>query len=228
MKILISESQYKNIFEAMRQGFSVDYLTNAKSFNERVRYCREMLGMPIGNGSSRLVFQIDDETCLKLAKNKKGVAQNLEEISIARDGFISYIPKIYNGSDEENGLWVITQYVLPAEEKDFEQVLGIPFKDVANFADNTDDRFNYKRGNNFVANADKIVQFLYKKYEDNDDVIALFNDINDLKANYDQIVADLRGIQNWGMVRENGNTFMVMLDTGFSEEVRNQFYRRKI
>jgi hypothetical protein len=30
------------------------------------------------------------------------------------------------------------------------------------------------------------------------------------------------------MVRENGNTFMVMLDTGFSEEVRNQFYRRKI
>ena len=137
-------------------------------------------------------------------------------------------PYIKNRKEKENGLWIITQYVLPAKEKDFEQVLGIPFKDVAKFADNTDDRFNYKRGSNFVGNADKIVQFLYEKYEDNDNVISLFNDISDLRANYDQVVADLRRIQNWGMVRENGNTFMVMLDTGFSEEVQNQFYRRKI
>ena len=187
-----------------------------------------MLGNHIGKGSSRLVYQIDDETCLKLAWNEKGVAQNLEEISITRDGFISYIPKIYNGSDEENGLWIITQYVLPAKEADFKEILGIPFKDVAKFARNTDDRFNYKRGSDFVRTADKTVQFLYEKYEDNDNVISLFNDISDLKANYNQLVTDLAETRNWGMVRENGNTFMVMLDTGFSEEVQNQFYRRKI
>lgn len=228
MKILISESQYKNIFEAKKDGFRLDFLKSAKSFNERVMYCKEMLGMPIGNGSSRIVFQIDDETCLKLAKNDKGIAQNLEEIKIANDGIISYIPKIFNGSDEENGLWIITQYVLPAKTSDFKNVLGIPFSDVAEFAENTDASFNYKMGRFYINNADRTVHELYQKYEDNYDVISLFNDIHEIKADYDQLVGDLTRIQNWGMVRENGNTFMVMLDTGFSEEVQNQFYRRKI
>ena len=182
--------------------------------------------MPIGSGSSRLVFQIDDETCLKLAKNEKGVAQNLEEIKIANDGIISYIPKIFNGSDEENGLWIITQYVLPAKTSDFKNVLGVPFSDVAEFAENTDARFDYKRGRFYINNADRTVHKLYQKYEDNYDVISLFNDIHEIKADYDQLVGDLTRIQNWGMVRENGNIFMVMLDTGFSEEIRNQFYRR--
>ena len=124
-------------------GFRLDYLTSCKSFSKKVKYCKEMLGAPIGNGSSRMVFQIDDETCLKLAKNEKGVAQNMEEMSIARDGFISYIPKVYNGSDTENGLWIVTQYVLPAKASDFKKVLGIPFSDVSLFASHTDKRFNY-------------------------------------------------------------------------------------
>jgi hypothetical protein len=77
-----------------------------------------------------------------------------------------------------------------------------------------------------MKQADKMIFHLYQEYENNEEVIELFNDISDLKANYDQFVADLSRIQNWGMVRENGNTFMVMLDTGFSEEVYNQFYKR--
>ena len=68
---------------------------------------------------------------------------------------------------------------------------------------------------------------MYAKYEANDEVIELFNDIHEIKANYDQMVGDLSRINNWGMVRENGNTFMVMLDSGLSEEVYNQFYKPK-
>ena len=138
-----------------------------------------------------------------------------------------YIPKIYNGSDEENSLWVITQYVLPAKKPDFEKVLGMDFGDMEDFVRNTDRRFDYKSGNVNLKLADNMVQHLYDKYESNDLVIELFNDISDLKANYDQIMGDLARINNWGMVRENGNTYMVMLDTGFSEEVYNQFYRRR-
>lgn len=226
MKLNITENQYKKLFEARLDGFRVDYLTSCGSFDERVKYCKKMLGFPIGNGSSRMVFQLDDETCLKLAKNKKGVAQNLEEMSIESDGFISYIPKVYNGSDTENGLWVITQYVLPAKAADFKKVLGIDFKEVAKFAENTDSRFNYSAGNYFVRCADNVVRKLYDKYEDNELVMELFNDIESLKSNYDQCVGDLTRIQNWGMVRENGNTFLVMLDSGCSEEIYNKFYRR--
>lgn len=224
MQIVLTEGQYKRLFEARMDGFRVDYLRSCNSYDERVKYCKKMLGFPIGKGSSRMVFQLDDETCLKLAINEKGIAQNLEEIKIARDNFISFIPKIYNGSDEENGLWVITQYVLPAKKTDFKKVLGIDFGDIIDYVLNTDRRFNY--GNSFLVKmADNMVHHLYAKYEENDEVIELFNDIHEIKANYDQMVGDLSRINNWGMVRENGNTFMVMLDSGLSEEVYNQFYK---
>ena len=226
MQIILTEGQYKRLFEARMDGFRIDYLKSCDTFNKRLKYCKEMLGFPIGKGSSRVVFQMDDETCLKLAINDKGIAQNLEEIKIASDGFISYIPKVYNGSDEENGLWVITQYVLPAKKEDFKKVLGIDFGDIIDYVINTDRRFDYK--NSFhLKMADNMIHHLYAKYEANDDVIELFNDIHDIKANYDQMVGDLSRINNWGMVRENGNTFMVMLDSGLSEEVYNQFYKPK-
>jgi len=226
MKILLSEDKFKKIFEAKKEGFRLDCLISAKSFAERVRYCKNMLGFPIGNGSSRMVFQIDDETCLKLAKNKKGVAQNKEEIRIASDNFISYIPKVFNGSDEENGLWIITQYVLPAKPQDFNEILGVDFEIIQNFCACTDRRFNY-RNNNIIRQSDIMVSELYDTYEDNELVIELFRDIEELRGSYDQLVGDLTNIRNWGMVRENGNTFLVMLDTGFSEDVNNQFYRRR-
>lgn len=227
MKILLSEEKFKKIFEAKKEGFRLDCLISAKSFAERVRYCKNMLGFPIGNGSSRMVFQIDDETCLKLAKNKKGIAQNKEEIRIASDNFISYIPKVFNGSDEENGLWIITQYVIPAKPQDFEELLGISFENIKSFCDSTDRRFNYNNSEARIKQADAIVNQLYEVYEDNDLVTELFRNIEELRGSYDQFVGDLARIQNWGMVRENGNTFLVMLDTGFSEDVCNQYYRRK-
>lgn len=227
MKILLSEEKFKKIFEAKKEGFRLDCLISAKSFAERVRYCKNMLGFPIGNGSSRMVFQIDDETCLKLAKNEKGIAQNKVEIGIASDNFISYVPKVFNGSDEENGLWIITQYVLPAKSQDFKKILGISFKDIQNFCASTDRRFDYNQPQFAIKQADTIISQLYEAYEDNDLVTELFRDIEELRGSYDQFVGDLTRIQNWGMVRENGNTFLVMLDTGFSEEVCKQYYRRK-
>ena len=226
MKLLISEEQYRKLFEARMEGFRLDYLRSAKSLKERVKYCNEMLGAPIGKGSSRLVYQIDDETVLKLAYNKKGIAQNSEEIKIASEGFIGCVPKIYNGSDEDNGLWVITQYVLPAKKEDFKNVLGMDFNDICNFARYTDRRHDRRFGDAIMRNADNAVRCLYNRYENNEEVIEIFNDINELKASYDQMAVDFGGIRNWGLTRENGKEKLVILDTGFSEEVYNQFYRR--
>lgn len=76
----------------------------------KVRYCKRHLGFPIGNGSARIVFQLDDEKCLKLAKNRKGIAQNGAE---------------YDSADDDS--WIVTEYVLPAKQKDFKQCLGILF-----------------------------------------------------------------------------------------------------
>ena len=163
---------------------------------------------------------------LKQKKKKKGVAQNLEEMSISSDGIISYIPKVYNGSDKENGLWIVTQYVLPAKVEDFKKVIGVDFNDVADLALNTDR--SMERGQSFLTKmADNMIHHLYEKYDQNDMAIELFNDIHEIKADYDQYVGDLSRIENWGLAYENGQAFLVMLDIGLSEEVFNQFYRRR-
>ena len=82
-KIIINENQEKllgiKLQEAALDSFSLQELSNISSFRGRVQYCRQMLGFPIGNGSSRITFQIDDEKVLKLAKNEKGIAQNETE-----------------------------------------------------------------------------------------------------------------------------------------------------
>ena len=78
-KIIINENQIKQLKEAINYGFSFERLKQISSFNGKMRFCKEFLGDSIGRGSSRLVFQIDDEWVLKLAMNSKGIAQNEEE-----------------------------------------------------------------------------------------------------------------------------------------------------
>jgi len=221
MKIYITEEQNKKLFEARMDGFRLDIFVSVKSFAERVRYCEQMLGSPIGNGSSRIVFQLDDYSVLKLAKNQKGVAQNLEEIKLGTEPYLSSFPKILNGSDENNGLWIISEAVLPAKANDFRKVLGMPFKDIQEFI------WGVVVGNSRGYNkyADKKVHELYAKYEENDDVMELFNDLYELYCGFDNDIGDLKRICNWGMCNRDGVTRIVILDVGFSGEIRDKYYR---
>ena len=57
----------KTILEAMDDSFSYDELSSLRYFTERGNYCKTHLGPSKGNGSSRIVFQVEDEKCLKLA-----------------------------------------------------------------------------------------------------------------------------------------------------------------
>lgn len=62
--------------------FNMEEMLSLDSYSARVRYCQQRL-QKIGNGSSRVVFAVDDEKVLKVAKNKKGIAQN----QLPRKGF---------------------------------------------------------------------------------------------------------------------------------------------
>ena len=70
----LEESKKSLVTEAADDTFSLDDLDNIKSLYGRSRYCREHIGLPIGQGSSRDVYQLDDDKVLKLARNEKGVA----------------------------------------------------------------------------------------------------------------------------------------------------------
>ena len=213
------------IHEAMEAGFSVQDLKNTlmndlqvvKDHAEyRVKinhflkggydYCVKMLGEPIGKGSSRAVFQIDDTRVLKLATNMKGIAQNKAEVAVYNQtADKTFMPIIYNDSDMENYFYVIAEYVLPAEEDDFKNVIGIPF-----------DTFEE------IVYNDKIEDVI-EDHKYSPKVRGLFQymlTMSKIGVNID----DWFYIDNWGLAKRNGKAAMVTLDNGFTNYVANHFY----
>ena len=119
---------HKKINEAVDKEFSYNELDNIKSFRERFNYCTKHLGAGIGQGSSRIVFQIDDEKVLKLAKNTGGIYQNKWEWNFYKNlNDIEILPEVYTCSD--NYTYIVTDYVLPVEEMDFKKILGVSWDD---------------------------------------------------------------------------------------------------
>lgn len=234
----VLESNIRNyvrnlIHEAMEAGFSVQDLKNeltndlqgVKDQAEyRVKinhflkggydYCVKMLGEPIGNGSSRAVFQIDDTRVLKLATNIKGVAQNKAEVTAYHQSTIkTFMPIIYNDSDMENYFYVISEYVLPANEEDFKNLLGVPF-------------YIFK---NIILDSmviDNEIEHAMEKYKDLPTVYTLLQYILTMYKSGVNI-NDWVNISNWGLTMRNGKPTMVTLDNGYTRNVAKLFYHNK-
>ena len=114
----------KEINEAVDDSFSLKQLSEFYEYGyyeDAFHYCEKHLGFCIGSGSSRAVFQIDDGRCLKIALNYKGEQQNKVETQTNNNDCLLF-PLIFGKSDEN--YWVLTEYVLPATEQDFQQCLN--------------------------------------------------------------------------------------------------------
>lgn len=214
-KIKINESQFNLLInEAAMNGFSVQELANMKSFNNRVNYCKKMLGNYIGNGSSRIVFQIDDEKVLKLAKNNKGIAQNEAEADWGAQGY-DVLPKLYEVDDEYK--YIISEFVLPSKPQDFKQCLGIDFNEFCQFV-----TFQYnayaRRPYRCNMNKERFNE-LYEKVEWLQWFVSYMGD-------YQLPLGDLIRIQNYGLTYRFNQPMIVLLDSGLTEEVFNDYYRR--
>ena len=90
--------------EEYPQSFNMEEFKTLKSFNARINYCQENLKR-ISSGSSRIVYMIDDEKVLKLAKNNKGIAQNEVEISYGGDYTLDRIvAEVYESDENGDGV----------------------------------------------------------------------------------------------------------------------------
>jgi hypothetical protein len=212
------DPQYKNhmsikreINEAIDDTFSFkqldDFLEN-EYFEEGFEYCEKHLGPCIGEGSSRGVFQIDDGRCLKIALNMRGKQQNKVESQTNKNNYLLF-PLTFEKS--KNDYWVVTEYVLPAEEEDFEQCLGIEWWEFCEFIEN----LNYQK---------------YTKYKDDYLMEIIENDrTGTLRSLYDYIVkyrtpcGDMLRICNWGMTVRNGKETLVLLDSGWNKETMRMY-----
>ena len=217
--VILSESQLVSLKEATDGEFSLIELNKIDDFKQKVLYCQKHLGDYIGSGSSRVVFQIDDEKVLKLAFNDAGVEQNIEEYKWA-DGRYSIFPKIFDF--DKNGSWIISEFVLPAEKEDFDYFFS---------------KYNkapwirkWSEFVEFIWSLDAIQNgYDWRIYNDSKiDALCknpLFGEIYDYVISNNIPIGDLTTINNWGLAKRNGDAMPVVLDAGWREGLNDEFYR---
>lgn len=212
--VVITESQKRKLLEAMDDTFDFAELSNIRSFNGRVKYCKKHLGQPIGRGSSRMTFQIDDENVLKLAWNEKGVGQNIEEERAYGDDIFPTVSK-----SDDNGLWLVSEFVLPAKAQDFKHCFGMTFREFCNFIGSCG---KYRFG---MRTWQQMPEEQWIEYLENNEQLAAFDDYIGNYGKY--VVGDMMRMCNYGLTNRNGEPTIVLLDSGLTEDIYNTFYKRR-
>jgi len=230
-KFILTEEQLRKIYEKCSEDvidemaypacFNMDEFKQLTSFNARIQYCQNRLKR-LGSGSSRIVYQIDNEKCLKLAKNKKGIAQNEAE----NDGYVQSVgiaAEVYDCHPDY--LWIEMQLARPAKKSDFKRLTGYDFNTMCAWVEYVKSRYVYGR---FYRNHDYDELFDSDAFYENFDY-SLFDMLQDYMSNTGlTATGDLQRISSWGVVSKNGEEELVLIDFGLNDDVFNDFYKRKI
>lgn len=212
------------VFELIETMLDEDYPTSwnieefkkLTSFNARIKYCEEHL-QRISSGSSRIVYKIDNEKVLKLAKNKKGLAQNEVEIEYSKEPHLDdVLAKIYEY--EENNLWVEMELAKKMRVADFERIIGFKFKDyvigVHNYG--VDANVNPRDRSSKYDIDEELTEAMW----DNEFIYGMFQYI----GNYGIPVGDLKRSNTYGIVKGDGEERIVVIDYGLSSDVYTSYY----
>lgn len=196
-------------------GWSVEEFKALPSFKKRVEYAKEKLGK-LGTGSARIVFEIDDDMVLKLARNKKGLAQNDLESEIAATSWYDFVAKVYDA--DPNNLWIESEKATRMKKSDFKRVTGFKFDD---WAETLLERYRELQGHRGGS--------FYLAPDDYDEILEdeLFNNILSFIAEYDIAPGDFARISSWGIVNRDGHEVPVLIDYGVSRSIYNDYYVRK-
>lgn len=214
LKRIIKEETERVLNEAMGNDFSFKELSSKGTFSEMMEYAEEHLGEPEGKGSSRAVFMLNDQLCLKVAMNRFGVEQNRKEWERA-DPKYDVLTRVH-GHDSEFG-YIVSEYALPLESDDIEKILGIsPFA----FSFFVNMLIQIKNGRKLPPEDMQTIQTLITKGD------KLYWQMYDYIWHNDEDTGDIAKPDNLGIVNRDGETQVVILDSGFSEELWQKMYGR--
>mgnify|MGYP000900019704 CR=1 FL=1 len=194
--------------------FDISKFKILPSYAAKLRYAEEHLGKPIGRGSSRVVYRVDENKVLKLAKNRRGVAQNEVEIDWAGDGYYESIVANIFDFDRYDHLWVEMELAIRAKPTDFRRLWGVEQQYLDLYLLNKDVE---NRGRRSPFYLDEPIQ---KKLDENDNVQLLISFMLDS----DSPANDLGRISSWGIVKRNGKDHLVLIDFGLTNEVYDTYY----
>lgn len=193
--------------------FDIEEFSKKNTYSSRLKYAENNL-TKIASGSSRTVYKIDNETVLKIAKNNKGLAQNELEAGISTDTYFSSLfAKVYDVHPEYE--WIEMQLANKAKKSDFKKILGYDFETYSNYIKANDYELERKFRSGFG--------FPYRKYQNIlDDDFAY--EMIEFMHSYDMSSGDLTRISSYGIIKENNENRLVLIDFGASNQIIKEYY----
>ena len=195
-------------------SFNMDEFKSLTSFAARIRYCEQHL-QRISSGSSRIVYKIDDEKVLKLAKNKKGLAQNEVEIEWSQYHDISDITARVFDSHPDN-LWVEMELARKLKKSEFKKMTGFNWDDYAIAMHNEYwNNVNYNPRMLRPINKEMVEAMWEEEF-----IYEMFNFI----TSYQVPAGDLMRTSSYGLVKRDGREDIVLIDYGLTSDVYDSYY----
>lgn len=206
----------EELTEEYPTNFDINQFKVIRSYAGKLKYASQFLGKPIGSGSSRTVYRVDQNKVLKLAKNQKGIEQNQAETNWNNDSYYGGIlAKIFDFDDETN-LWVEMEIAFKPKKSDFKRLWNINFDDLFYYLN------KYHEENRGRKSYFRIDDNVKNMMDENDDVQTLLSFMMDS----DSPPGDLSRISSWGLVHRQDGDYLVLVDFGLSNDIYNNFYKR--
>jgi hypothetical protein len=195
-----------------------EVFTPKTSFAKQLKYCIER-SKKLGSGSSRVAFEIEYQgrpTVLKIAKNKKGLAQNAKEgdYGLYRMYPDITIPLIDYDEAHDEPLWVHFEKANKMTKADFYKMTKMNFDTFTGMVVINEMERNGTR--RYTPPNDDESRFIAES--------ELFYDVTSLLGNFDILANDLTRLENWGTYQNKP----VIIDLGFSSDVMKQHYQRPV
>lgn len=205
-------------------------LGHDKSFKSRLDYALQRASR-LGGGSSRVAFVIPDqgrETVLKIAKNKKGMAQNEAEVDILDDGYLGkldiVIPLVDYDKANPTPTWIQTEKANKLSQQKLAKMLHAGGRwPMTNFMYAIKNVLGNRQ--KYMADLNQIKQEMLDTGSSEQD-IEIFMDyvdqVADLVNSSSLLPDDFGTASNWGEYQGRP----VIIDLGFTSAVHDLYWKR--
>lgn len=193
-------------------NFDREVFKTLRSFKERVKYCEENL-QRISSGSGRIVYKIDNERVLKLAKNEKGAAQCEVEIQWGSEKYYSDI-LAHTFDYHQDGFWVEMELARKVNKNTFIKTFGFSVDTLGMYLRNFEEE---NKGKRRIFDIDKGVESILDESE-------FVNQIRSFMMDSDSGAGDLGKLSTYGLVTREGSDSIVLIDFGLTNNIYSNYY----
>lgn len=219
--------RYIKLFEDISR-FNLEEFKLLKTFLKRKEYCDRTL-LKINSGSSRIVYKLEENKCLKLAKNRRGYIQNDNEnedwLQRSYGDILSELYETFYVGDD--CVWLISELATKTTEQRFEEMTGISFELHTHFIS------EHYYSNRPELDRNHQLQNFHRSFLDRKDIAEneekyYFTErVNTLISDADVAVGDLCRIVSYGEVNRDGDISIVIVDYGADDEYMKKLNKKR-